>query len=144
MRIPMILTSRLGRAALLFAAVPALLLSALTPASAAPAAGPDHAGYCSASGDYAICAASGTAYRPSIINVHVYATPNQKVDVYWNMVCSKGEGAGSSSGHFSGVTPLSHRAPHPYAQPDNCIVAASAGLDNGGYHIVVKILYWKW
>jgi len=132
---------KLHRAVLPLAAVPALLAATLSPASAA--AGPYHAGWCDASGDFAVCVAGGTAYDPSIINVHVWATPNQKVDVFWDMVCSKGYGAGSSSGHFSGVTPLSHRIPHPYAQPDNCSVAASAELDNGGHYILVKIMYWK-
>ena len=70
---------KLHRAVLPLAAVPALLAATLSPASAA--AGPYHAGWCDASGDFAVCVAGGTAYDPSIINVHVWATPNQKVDV---------------------------------------------------------------
>jgi hypothetical protein len=142
-----IMIKKLRRAALPIAGALglALTLAGLAPASAASqsSAGPYHAGWCSAHGDFADCVAEGTAYRPKVIEVRTYATPNQRVTVFWDMVCSQGVGAGSSSGHFSGRTSLIRKLRQPYRQPDNCSVAASAELDNGGHYILVKIIYWK-
>jgi hypothetical protein len=101
------------------------------------------AGGCSARGDYATCVASGTAYRPKGIEVRTYATPNQKVDVDWTMICAQGSGAGSSSGDFSGRTTLVRRLHQPYRQPANCTIAAEAQLDNGGRYVRVQIIYWR-
>lgn len=123
------------------AVVPAAL--ALT-ATAASAGTVTQIGQCGARGDYATCDASGTARGPVAgIEVRVYAAPNQQVEVYWDVVCSYGKGAGSKSGSFGGRTSLSREIPHPYAHPSSCIVAAGAQLQNGGRSITVKIVYWR-
>ncbi|HWG62390.1 MAG TPA: hypothetical protein VG253_11825 [Streptosporangiaceae bacterium] len=71
------------------------------------------------------------------------STPDQKATVYWNMVCSKGTGAGSSSGHFTATTPIRTKLKKPYLRPDSCIVAADAQLNNGGW-LHTYITYYRW
>jgi hypothetical protein len=92
-----------------------------------------HAGSCTAEGDYAVCVASGTATRPRYIYVHVASSPAQQVQVYWDVVCSKGDGAGSKSGSFTATAPVRRLIRHPYSKPDSCDVAADAQLEDGGY-----------
>jgi hypothetical protein len=91
-----------------------------------------HAGSCRASGDFATCVTSGTAKLPVSIRVHVSASRKQQVLVSWDMVCSKGLGAGAKSGQFTAVTPVNRLMHHPYAHPDSCIVSADAQLSSGG------------
>ncbi len=124
--------NRIIRSALTLPAAAALLYAAGTAASA----GTGHAyraGSCTASGDYAVCDASGTATRPDDIYMHVTSSPGQQVQVYWDVVCSKGDGAGSASGSFTATTTVRRLIRHPYARPDSCDVAASAQLATGGY-----------
>jgi hypothetical protein len=93
-----------------------------------------------ARGDYAVATASGTVDNPRRLWVKVKARPNQRVDVYWLTVCSKGYGAGSKDGDFSGLTPLRKRIGMPYRRPDSCTVSASAQLSGRGRKIIVIIL----
>lgn len=95
-------------------------------------------GSASASGDFATTIASGTAKRPIAIYVAVFATPRQKVDVNWTLVCSKGLGAGSKSGHFTTTSSAKRKLRLPTAHPDECQVSAGGSLDRGG-HIVVRL-----
>jgi hypothetical protein len=96
---------------------------------------------CRAQGDFAICVASGNArHQPVTIVVHVRATPRQSVLVSWDIVCSKGFGAGSSSGQFHSGTPVNRKMHHPYAHPDSCIVSADAQLSSGG-HVHLWLTY---
>jgi len=103
-----------------------------------------HAGSCTASGAFATCVASGTAWRPHRIRVHVSASPNQQVFVAWNDVCVRGTGAGSRSGSFTATTPVNRVIRHPYLHPRNCTVAADAQLQQGGNSIRVWITYRRW
>jgi hypothetical protein len=100
-----------------------------------------HAGSCYAAGAFATCVAGGTANRPVSIHLHVRAEPNQHVSGAWDSVCSKGLGAGSKSGTFSGMTRLRHLIRMSYTHPDSCIVSADAQLSQSGNHIKVSITY---
>lgn len=102
-------------------------------ASAAASETAHRAGSCTAEGEYAVCAASGTAYRPADIYVHVTSSPGQQVQVYWDMACSKGFGEGGSSGQFTATTTVRRLMHHPYSDPSSCSVVASAGVATGGY-----------
>lgn len=93
-------------------------------------------GRASASGDFAVALASGRATKPKGIVVTVAARPNQRVRGNWTMVCSKGFGAGSKSGNFSGTTPLTRAARMPMVRPDNCTVSATAQLVRSGRVVV--------
>jgi len=111
-------------------------------ALAAPQAGRTF-GSCRAQGGFATCIASGTARRPLVIRVHVSASRVQKAHVAWNMVCSKGTGAGTSSGHFSATVPISRIIRHPYRRPGSCTVAADGQLARGGHiHVWLTATHW--
>ncbi len=103
-----------------------------------------HAGSCTASGQYAICVASGNAWHPRRIRVHVHAAPDQHVSVAWDMVCSKGSGAGSRSGSFTAYTPVNRIIRHPYFHPRSCTIASDAQLMDGGHWIAVWNTYRRW
>lgn len=77
------------------------------------------------------------------LSVHGHQRHHELQDVAWSVVCVKGDGAGSSSGQASSVTDFNRTIRHPYARPDNCIVAADAQLTNVGIHIRVWITYRK-
>jgi hypothetical protein len=119
----------IATAALVLAAV----LGIVAPASASAAGRAYNAGRaCNAQGDFATCITSGGAFHPVKIYVHVTASPNQSVQVFWNMVCSKGSGAGGKSGQFTARTTIRRLIPHPYAHPTSCTIAADASLNRGG------------
>ena len=131
--------NRIIRAALGLPVAAGLLLTAAT-ASAATASRAYRVASCTAEGDYAICDAAGNATAPRDIYVHVTSTPDQSAFVTWDVVCSKGLGAGSKSGQFTAKTPVRRLIRHPYAAPDSCVVSAGAQLKNGG-HLKVWISY---
>jgi hypothetical protein len=83
-------------------------------------------------GDYATAVASGNATSPKRMWVRVEASPEQGVDVFWSMVCSRGFGAGSKDGEFSGQTPLQRAVGFPMQDPDDCTLSASAQLSGSG------------
>jgi hypothetical protein len=92
----------------------------------------------SARGDFAIAVASGNVDSPNALFVKVKSRPTgQRVDVFWNVVCSRGSGAGSRDGDFSGQTSIRRQVRMPYANPDSCTFAASAQLSDGSGRIVV-------
>ena len=96
-------------------------------------------GSCSSGGEFAICAASGTAHKPLRITVTVKANPNQTVDVNWSIACSAGNSVSGSSGGFTATTPVTRTIHHPFHHPGSCDVTAGAGLLNGSGSIHVKI-----
>jgi hypothetical protein len=108
-------------------------------AATAAVANASTVGTCTAQGDYAICDASGSVNDPITIDVTVTSSPDQPVSVNWDDTCSQGLGAGSGSGSFTANTPVTTQISHPYYQPDNCIVAAGAQLQNGGNSVTVTI-----
>jgi hypothetical protein len=92
----------------------------------------------SARGDFAVAIADGNANRPHALFVKVSSDPNQTVDGAYSVVCSKGGGAGSEDGDFSGSTTLVRKLDKPYRRPDDCSLAASAQLSDSG-RITVKL-----
>jgi hypothetical protein len=96
-------------------------------------------GSCSSQGDFAICAASGTANSPAIITVTITASPNQTVDGNWSMGCSKGFSSGGEYGSFTATSPTTQTLKMPFPHPDSCDVSAAGGLLNGGGSIHVSI-----
>jgi hypothetical protein len=98
---------------------------------------------CKAQGDFAICVTGGNAVRPSKIILHVSATPGQEVSGAWDSVCSKGLGAGSRSGSFSGHAPLTRIIRRAYVFPSSCVVSGDAQLSSsGGLHIWISYNRW--
>ena len=89
-------------------------------------------GSCRSSGGFATCEASGSVNNPIRIKVHVDASPNQRFTGNWSMVCSKGTGAGTTSGTVSGLTTRVKELRMPFSNPDSCDVAALASLDGSG------------
>jgi hypothetical protein len=103
-------------------------------------------GMCQADGNFATCVASGHIHRPSAIYVSVYTRPSHlSVTIYWDMVCSKGSGAGESSGHFTTATPRTDRyIAHPYARPGSCDVSAEGQVNGNAQRIRVWLSAYKW
>jgi hypothetical protein len=101
------------------------------------------AGSCKAYGQYATCVASGNAWHPSGIYVHVNTGVNQWITVYWSVVCWKGTSAGSRSGQFTVYTPATHKISHPYYHPRGCSVASSAQIHKGSY-LHLRNKYHRW
>ncbi len=138
-----------SRIVLAATATAALLAGGMVPVAAAHAAKPAVAGSlaarpesvkrignCTARGDFAVCDASGSVNHPSRITVYVGVHPGQHVSGSWDVVCTKGTGAGSKSGSFSGHPGTAHALRHtlkmPYAHPDSCTASADAQLGRGG------------
>lgn len=86
----------------------------------------------SARGDYATAIASGTAHHPRKLTVRITNRPRQRVTGNYTVVCSKGMGAGSKSGSFSGRGSFTRRLKMPMRRPDTCTVSALGSLDHGG------------
>lgn len=126
------------------AAIPvAGVVVTITGATAAQAATWHGAGTCTALGQYATCVASGNASDPRGIAVYVDSGVHQWVRVYWTVVCTKGTGAGSRSGHFNVKTPGTTYISHPYRYPDSCTVAADAQISKGNY-LKIHNEYHRW
>jgi hypothetical protein len=121
-----------ARLTLAAAPLAALTLAASAPALASSAGHVHRVGSCTAQGDYAVCDASGSINHPRNIHIHVSASPDQHVSVYWDVTCSKGTGAGGKHGSFSGTTTLRRAVRMPYARPDSCVVSADAQLSSAG------------
>jgi hypothetical protein len=92
----------------------------------------------SASGDYAVATASGTGHKPRAIHVQVRTRPGQGFDASWSVTCSRGFGAGSKSGSFTGFGRRAKRIRLPMRRADTCYVAATGQLEDSG-RIVVSI-----
>ena len=101
-----------------------------------------HAGSCTSSGGYATCVEGGTANNPVRLYADVTSKPHQSVLVTWDMVCSRGLSAASSSGQYTATTPILRVMRHPFKHPDSCTVAVGGGLNASG-SLTVKALYQK-
>jgi hypothetical protein len=85
-----------------------------------------------ASGDYAVASASGTANQPLEIQLSVTATPSQSALVSWDLVCMEnGGGVGSKSGQSTLTLPDVEPLPLP-APSSSCIVSADVQISNSG------------
>jgi len=89
-------------------------------------------GSCRDSGLHAQCQANGAVNNPIRIKVHVKATPNQRFDGAWAMVCTKGTRERQTQGTVSGLTPRVKELRMPFTNPDSCAVAAVATLRDRG------------
>ena len=86
-------------------------------------------GHCTAQGSNASCDTSGGyAGHPAWVQVNVKANPNQKVDVYWDIFCNKGQSSSSNSGNFTARTPLHRKLLLPVKNPDNCDITADVSF----------------
>jgi hypothetical protein len=92
----------------------------------------------SARGDYAIATASGTAHKPRTIHVQVRTRPGQEFDANWSVTCSRGFGAGSKDGSFTGFGTRAKRIRLPMRRADTCYVAATGQLEDSG-RIVISL-----
>ena len=64
--------------------------------------------------------------RPASIWVNVHVNPNQKIDVYWDMFCIKGDSSSSRDGNFTVTSPVKSRLlPQPGKREDSCSVTAA-------------------
>ena len=129
-------------AKLAVAAAPLAGLLAAAPASATAKPHQVQFASCHAQGQYAICDAAGTTWHPLSVVLHVTSSPGQHVSGAWDVTCSKGLGAGSTSGSFSGTTPYKKTLRLNYRRPDSCIVSADAQLGTGG-SVRIRLVTWK-
>ena len=111
----------------------ALLNGDLAQTASSVPAGPAHVvAWGHATGDYAVASASGTANSPHRVAVVVSATPSQRVQVSWNLVCSEtGGGVGSKSGQVTVSAPTTVPIPLP-APSTSCIVSTVGQLQASG------------
>lgn len=93
----------------------------------------------SASGDFAVAAANGTAKRPTAMAVRVLVTKRQTVNVFAVSACAKGFGVGSKSAQFKLRAPAMRVLKMPMAKADSCDVTASASITGGG-RVTVQVL----
>jgi hypothetical protein len=86
----------------------------------------------SATGNYAVADAVGTADDPSHVNLRAVATPAQAAEVTWTMTCEEEDGGvGQKSGQAKQQLPLVERLPLP-APSTSCIVSVVVQLSRGG------------
>jgi hypothetical protein len=111
-------------------AIPA---TAQASAQATPAA-VHQIGHCRAHGMAAHCITHkpGSILEPVSIHVHMTATPNAPVTVFWSMTCAKGSKTKSKHGTISRHTPLTRKLKLPMSHPDLCGVAAEGQLKGTG------------
>ena len=81
-----------------------------------------------ASGRFTVAAASGTAMRPTAIQMKVTASPNIRTVAVYSIQCRKGRKKGRGTGKAIGRTPITKAVRLPLAQPASCVVVASATL----------------
>jgi hypothetical protein len=81
-----------------------------------------------ASGRFTVAAASGTAIRPTAIQLKVRASPNIRTVAGYSIQCRKGRTKKKGIGKATGRTPITEAVALPIAHPGLCIVVASATL----------------
>ena len=81
-----------------------------------------------ANGKYTVAAASGTAIRPSAIQMKVTASPNIRTVGGYSIQCRKGTRKKKATGKASGRTPITKQVVLPITHPESCVVVASATL----------------
>jgi hypothetical protein len=81
-----------------------------------------------ASGKFTVAAASGTAIRPTAIQMKVTASPNIRTAAGYSVQCRKGSTRKKGTGKVRGRTPIVKAVILPIAHPSVCVVVASATL----------------
>lgn len=81
-----------------------------------------------ASGKFTVAAASGTAIRPTAIQLKVRASPDIRTVAGYSIQCRKGRTKKKGIGKATGRTPITKAVALPIAHPDLCIVVGSATL----------------
>ena len=81
-----------------------------------------------ARGKFTVAAASGTAIRPTAIQMKVTASPNIRTAAGYSIQCRKGSRKKKGTGKAAGMTPITKAVTLPMAHPDSCVVVASATL----------------
>lgn len=81
-----------------------------------------------ASGRFTVAAASGTAIKPTAIELKVTASPNIRTVAGYSIQCRKGRTKKKGIGKAIRRTPITKAVTLPIAHPDLCIVVASATL----------------
>jgi hypothetical protein len=104
-----------------------VVVTLLVPA-AALATGWKIIGQGKANGKFTVAAASGTAIRPTAIQMKVTASPNIRTAAGYSIQCRKGSRKKKGTGKATGTTPITKTVTLPLAHPDSCVVVASATL----------------
>jgi hypothetical protein len=81
-----------------------------------------------ASGRFTVAAASGTAIKPTAIELKVTASPNIRTVTGYSIQCRRGRTKKKGIGKAIRRTPITKAVTLPIAHPDLCIVVASATL----------------
>jgi len=81
-----------------------------------------------ASGRFTVAAASGTAMRPTAIEMKVTASPNIRTAAGYSIQCRTGAVKKKGIGKANGRTPITKAVTLPLAHPAVCVVVASATL----------------
>jgi hypothetical protein len=81
-----------------------------------------------ANGKFTVAAASGTAIKPTAIQMKVTASPNIRTVAGYSLQCRKGSVKKRGIGKVTGRTPITKAVTLPMAHPDVCVVVASATL----------------
>jgi hypothetical protein len=81
-----------------------------------------------ATGKFTVAAASGTAMRPTAIQLKVTASPNIRTVAGYSIQCRKGRKKSRGTGKVIARTPITKAVRLPLAQPASCVVIASATL----------------
>ena len=106
----------------------AVAVVALLVPTVALAAGWKIIGQGKANGKFTIAAASGTAMKPTAIQMKVTASPNIRTAAGYSIECRKGSRKKKGMGKATGMTPITKSVTLPLAHPDSCVVVASATL----------------
>ena len=81
-----------------------------------------------ATGKFTVAAASGTAMRPTAIQLQVKASPNIRTVAGYTIQCKKGATKRRTVGKAVGRTPITKAVTLPLVHPASCVVVASATL----------------
>ena len=81
-----------------------------------------------ATGKFTVAAASGTAMRPTAIQLKVTASPNIRTVAGYSIQCRKGHKKSRGTGEVIARTPITKAVRLPLAQPASCVVVARATL----------------
>ena len=96
-------------------------------------------GQATASGDFAVAAANGTAAHPSQVAVRIVSSRGGSVTGLAVVACTKNFGIGSSSTNLKGRSPLLTVVRMPMRGAESCDVIASGSSMSGG-KLLVQIL----
>lgn len=99
-------------------------------------------GNCTTEGQFVTCTVQGDIHHPSSITAKFWATPGQKVAVFWDDFCSHGFTSGDRSGHFtvfaSAAHPVSRKIPLAAGHSGLCTPDVSVSpKGTGRVHLVL-------